>query len=196
MNYLAHCCLVPATPEALAGSLLGDVIHGPDLSHLPAEIERAVRLHRFVDRWTDEHPENLAARSLFKPPLRRFAGIIIDMAYDHFLARNFAALEDRNLLAFSAQVYAALHQYQSLAPARGQARLRYIIDTDLLNQYWHWPSVQKALRGIGSRFSRPTPLTTHVDEITPLLPTLDEHFQRFYPALKIEAAKQWHKLGA
>lgn len=195
MNYLAHCCLVPNTPETLAGSILGDVIHGPSLIHLPPAIARAVRLHRWVDKWTDEHPENLAARQRFLPPLRRFAGIIVDMAYDHFLAREFQRWEGKPLAPFAAEVYQALRTHEHFADNKGRHRLRYIYEHDLLNQYTEWSGVQRALRGIGSRFSRPTPLQDRTDEITPVLPSLYQHFLVFYPQLKAKAAEQWQWLG-
>ena len=194
MNYLAHCCLVPSSPQTLAGSIFGDVVHGRSLAHLPTELAMAIRLHRKVDVWTDAHPENKAARSLFNSPLRRFAGIIIDMSYDHFLARNFESWEHKSLPAFAEAIYAALQQYEHLLDDKGKRQVRYIYQNDLLNQYRQWSGVSLALKGIASRLSRPTALAGDHQEIVTRLPQLEAHFVQFYPQLKHYAHTVWETL--
>ena len=196
MNYLAHCCLVPPNAQTLAGSIFGDVIHGKSLAHLPPQMALAVRLHRKVDVWTDAHPENVAARALFRPPLRRFAGIIIDMSYDHFLAQHFEQIEQKALPAFAAEIYSALKQYEPLVDAKGQRQIRYIYQNDLLNQYREWSGVSRALRGIASRLSRPTALAGDHQEIIQHLPQLHAHFVSFYPQLKQFAQEVWSSFDA
>lgn len=191
MNYLAHCCLVPATPAALAGALLGDLIHGPDLSGLPDEVARSVRLHRAIDRYTDSHPEVLAAKNLLQPPLRRYAGIVVDVAFDHLLSRDFDRWYPRPVADLAAAVYAAIEQYRALAPEKLRPRLDYIASQRLLERYGDGASIGRALAGIGSRLRRANPLTSAGDAVLPLLPIWQGHFERFYPQLQQFAADRW-----
>ena len=196
MNYLAHCCLVPPTAQALAGALLGDLIHGPDLSGLPAEVARSIRLHRAIDRYTDNHPEVMAAKNLLQPPLRRYAGIIVDVAFDHLLSRSFMHWHPEQALPELARaVYAAIADYRLLAPAKTRARLDYIASHRLLEKYGQAESIGKALAGIGSRFTRDNPLSDADPVAIALLPAWQPQFERFYPELKQFAADNWQQLG-
>lgn len=194
MNYLAHCCLVPPTPEALAGALLGDLIHGPDLSALPAEVARSIRLHRAIDRYTDNHPEVIAAKNLLQPPLRRYAGIIVDVAFDHLLTRDFARWHEQPLPELAEKVYAAIRQYRLLAPAATRGRLDYIVSQRLLERYGNPASIGRALLGIGSRLKRDNPLAEAGPVVLPLLPQWQHRFENFYPQLKAFALAEYASL--
>ncbi|NQD36847.1 DUF479 domain-containing protein [Permianibacter sp. IMCC34836] len=194
MNYLAHCCLVPPTAEALAGALLGDLIHGPDLSALPAEVARSVRLHRAIDRYTDNHPYVIAAKNLLQPPLRRYAGIIVDVAFDHLLSKDFARWHHEPLPSLAAKVYAAIAQYRELAPEATRGRLDYIVSQRLLERYENPLSIGRALMGIGSRLKRNNPLAEAGPVVLPLLPQWQERFERFYPELIGFAEEEWARL--
>ena len=197
MNYLAHCCLVPPTAEALAGALLGDLIHGPDLSGLPAEVARSIRLHRAIDRYTDNHPDVIAAKNLLQPPLRRYAGIIVDVAFDHLLSRSFAHWHPTQTLPELAQaVYAAIAEYRLLAPEKTRKRLDYIASHRLLEKYGQAAAISKALAGIGSRFKRDNPLASAGPAVLPLLPQWQPLFVQFYPQLKQFAVDHWQQLSA
>lgn len=191
MNYLAHCCLVPPTAEALAGALLGDLIHGPDLSALPAEVARSVRLHRAIDRYTDNHPDVVSAKNLLQPPLRRYAGIIVDVAFDHLLTRDFARWHDAPLPELAAKVYAAIGHYRLLAPEATRGRLDYIVSQRLLERYDNPLSIGRALMGIGSRLKRDNPLAAAGPVVLPLLPPWQQRFESFYPQLQAFAATSW-----
>jgi len=191
MNYLAHCCLVPPTAEALAGALIGDLIHGPNLSALPNEVARSVRLHRAIDRYTDNHPEVVAAKNLLHAPLRRYAGIIVDVAFDHLLTCDFARWHDEPLPELAEKVYAAIRQYRLLAPETTRPRLDYIIEQRLLERYANPASIGRALAGISTRLRRDNPLASAGPAVLPLLPQWQQHFARFFPELRQFAATHW-----
>ncbi|MEQ1438007.1 ACP phosphodiesterase [Fontimonas sp. SYSU GA230001] len=88
MNFLAHLWLADRSRTSLAGAILGDVIRGTDLSMYPDDIAHGIRLHRRIDAATDRHPLIAAARSRFAPGERRYAGIVLDLACDHVLSRD------------------------------------------------------------------------------------------------------------
>ena len=91
MNYLAHLYLAGPEPEARLGALLGDFVFGQAaLADWGALERREIVIHRRVDRYTDEHPQVVAARRLFAHGRQRYAGIALDVYYDHCLARDWA----------------------------------------------------------------------------------------------------------
>ena len=91
MNFLAHAWLVSAgSDDFLYGNLIADGVKGRDLSDWPAAIAQGVRHHRRVDAWVDSHPSVANARRRAPVAQRRYAGIALDMLWDHFLARDTA----------------------------------------------------------------------------------------------------------
>ena len=94
MNHLAHFFLAPADDEARAGTLLGDFARGADLSGYAPRVELGIRLHRRIDSIVDASPQVAALRTLVEPPLRRYAGILLDVFFDHALIRNWQDLSD------------------------------------------------------------------------------------------------------
>ncbi len=86
MNYLAHFYLSGEDPHWRVGGLMGDFLRGPVPEALPPGVRAGVMLHRRIDAYTDAHPVVGRSRRRVRPALRRFAGIVVDMSYDHFLA--------------------------------------------------------------------------------------------------------------
>ncbi|MDR3418741.1 MAG: ACP phosphodiesterase [Nevskia sp.] len=101
MNYLAHLWLTEQAGLPLAGAVLGDMVHGRLDGHFPRELERSIRLHRRVDVVTDAHPLVAAARTRFGPGARRYAGIVLDVVYDHCLARDWQRYHPQSLAEFA-----------------------------------------------------------------------------------------------
>ena len=112
MNYLAHLYLSEPNEEAWLGSLLGDFVKGPLDGRYNDDITRAIALHRKIDSFTDAHPVVLQSKSRVSAGRRRYAGIMIDMFYDHFLAKYWHEFQDEPLGEFSARIYAILDQRQ------------------------------------------------------------------------------------
>lgn len=108
MNYLAHLALAPRTPQLLAGNLLGDFVKGRESllrARYPQELVDGMMMHRAVDRATDMHPAFRHSRSLLTESRRRFAGIVVDIIYDHFLTLHWQEFFEQSLEDFVESVY-------------------------------------------------------------------------------------------
>ena len=88
MNYFAHLVLSQPTIESTVGNLLGDFARGVDQSKLEPAVLAGLKNHRAVDRFTDSHPEISALRQCFSSKRRRFAGIALDVYFDHLLMNH------------------------------------------------------------------------------------------------------------
>lgn len=184
MNFLAHFHL--AWPEELlvAGGLEGDFHKGPLPGTLPRTLLEGVRLHRAIDAYTDRHPALERTRRLFPEGTRRFAGIMTDLSFDHFLSRHWARFSDTSLERFSSDVYGILdrHADQLSKPARHMAgRLR---EYDVLGRYRHWDMVIASAGRIGGRLRRPNPLHRAEELLAPVQEELEQAFLVFYPQLQ------------
>ncbi|ACO79922.1 hypothetical protein AvCA_37780 [Azotobacter vinelandii CA] len=183
MNYLAHLHLGGPRPADLLGSLYGDFVKGPLQGHWPADIEAAIRLHRRIDAFTDSHPLVLRARSRFPGARRRYAGILLDLFFDHCLARSWADYVQEPLPTFSARVYALLAGEARL-PGRLAELAPRMAQQDWLGSYRDFAVLERVVAGMQRRLSRPEGLDGALDELERLYEPLSEDFQAFYPLLQ------------
>ena len=185
MNYLAHAWLARQSDGAILGALLGDFVFGQAaLRDWPDAVRREIVVHRRIDRYTDAHPDVVSARALFPDGLRRYAGILLDVYFDHLLARDWSRWDGGSLDAFTARVYRVLREHCDRLPPRLRAIAPNMQRNDWLGSYRQRASVDGAVRGIATRLSR------HGERLVECLSLLRAHeaeieaaFERFLPDL-------------
>jgi len=174
VNYLAHLFLSDADDLHLLGNIAGDWIKGPLHTHdLPPRMLEGVRRHRWVDSTTDSHPAVRNARQLFSPARSRAVPIILDMVFDHLLARNWVRYADLPLEAFLHDSYTALERVRPYWPARGRHILPTLMERDLLGRYRDLAVIGDSLEHIAGRLSRDIGLRGALPEIEANLEALD-----------------------
>jgi len=183
MNYLAHLLLADKTSNSLLGSLMGDFVKGPVDEAIPKPLRAAIVQHRRVDSFTDAHTIVKRSKNRISPEFRRYAGILIDVFYDHFLATQWVSFSDQPLNSFTTQVYAHLKQNSHFAPDKMQSTLNYMIHYDLLGSYQQMNGIHQALCGIESRLKRPSQLGRGIIELQQNHDALRADFMDFFPEL-------------
>ncbi|WP_168146273.1 ACP phosphodiesterase [Solimonas marina] len=179
MNFLAHLWLAERRGASLAGSILGDVIRGGDLSAYPAPIAIAVRQHRRIDAATDRHPAVVHLRGGYPDGQRRYAGIVLDLAYDHALALDWGRYSDEPLPAFCTRAGAAIAGAAPWFEQAGGRRSSARGFSDLLLSYAQAEGIDRAVLRTASRLRRPEPLLDAARDWRQQLPAL----RRSLPAL-------------
>ena len=172
MNFLAHLWLADKAGVPLAGAVLGDWFRGPLPDDLPAPLALSVRLHRRVDVETDKHPRVVAARSDFGPGRRRYAGILLDLLYDHALALEWRSLSAEPLDDFAeraARDVGGQGQWfaRSGGPVPSAAGFRA-----LLVSYATEPGLQQAAERTARRLRRPEGMLEAMDDWRARVPAL------------------------
>jgi acyl carrier protein phosphodiesterase len=157
---------------------------------LPAPVIDGLRLHRAVDVYTDAHPDVLAAKALLPPPYRRYGGIMLDMWFDHCLARDFSRWNAQPLDSYSAALRALLHRHDGLLPPALRRFRGYMDAHDLPAGYADRATLGDALSGIGQRLSRANPLDSALPVLVQRDALLQPHFEAFFPQLQ-EFARGW-----
>lgn len=183
MNHLAHALLAGTDPQRVLGSLMGDFVRGAIDPALPEPVGEGIAQHRAIDRYTDAHPQVVAARALFAPPFRRYAGILIDIWFDHLLAGDFTRWSAEPLPDFNARVHRVLEAGGTHLPEGLQRFAHYLRRNDLPLRYRERPMIAQVLAGVGSRLRRDNPLAAGLDAIAPVEPQLQAAFQAFFPDL-------------
>lgn len=189
MNYLAHLHLGGDQPAQLLGSLYGDFVKGPLRGQWPADIEAAILLHRRIDVFTDSHPLVAQAKARFPQARRRYAGIIIDIFFDHCLARDWAIYATEPLGQFSGRVYQVL-QAESQLPERLAQLVPRMSAQDWLGSYRDFAVLELVLEGMQRRLSRAGVLDGAQAELAQLYEPLLGDFREFYPQLQVFAKAQ------
>ncbi len=183
MNFLAHLRLAPEQPLARVGNLMGDFYRGRVDKHLPWPLQEGIRLHRKIDAYTDAHPIVRRSVARVSPARRRFAGIIVDLAYDHFLCVHWARFYSVSRSSFIREVYMQLHAYRSLMPHEMDQVVRRMTQQDWLNRYDDIAVIARALDRIAARFSRPVSLLGGGEEVYRHYHQLESDFLKFFPEL-------------
>ena len=189
MNYLAHLHLGGDAPAQLLGSLYGDFVKGPLDGRWPADIEAAIALHRRIDAFTDSHPLQARARARFPAARRRVAGMLLDLFFDHCLARDWPQYHPQPLQQFTERFYRVLVAEPQL-PGHLQVIAPRMAAQDWLGSYRDFAVLQPVIAGMQRRLSRPQLLDGSLAELERLYEPLSEDFAAFYPALMAFAEAQ------
>lgn len=184
MNYLAHIYLARHSDDAMLGALLGDFVKPHSGEQFSAEMEAEIVTHRKVDSFTDSHPLVLDAKALFEGPRRRYAGILLDVFYDHLLAVNWARYSDVPLESFIARFYRALARRAEVLPANLARAAPYMIEQDWLGSYLQYEGVEIAIHRISTRLSRNGDLLRDgLADVKANYTQLEALFHAFFPDL-------------
>ncbi len=184
MNFLAHAFLAQHSDQAMVGALLGDFVKGDDGDSYPTEIAREIRLHRQIDSYTDGHPVVRDGLALFPEGRRRFAGIILDIFYDHRLSQRWRVYSALDREAFIARFYRALDAHMELLPDRLAEIAPYIIRQDWLGSYHDYAGVEATVRRVSKRLTRQGDrMRAGLENLQANYDALAEGFDRFFPDL-------------
>jgi acyl carrier protein phosphodiesterase len=183
MNFLAHLRLAGARDEALLGGMLGDFVKGSPEGRFSPAVADGIRLHRAIDSFADGHPFTRASRSRISPARRRFAGVIVDVCYDHFLCRHWRRFYPEELDAFARRAYGVLSANRALLPERLTRVLPRMIAENWLAGYVHLERVGDALDRMTRRLTRGSAFMRSVEEIEASYAALEADFLAFFPDL-------------
>ena len=184
MNHLAHVFLAPDSPEARVGSILGDFTRGVDLSALPASVRQGVRHHRSVDSYTDHHPDVLASKQVFSRQRRRFAGVALDILYDHFLLKHWERFSAIDQDAFIRRIYSELQAKEHLMPDKMARVTRRMVWNDWFGAYQDLENIGYALDRVAGRIRFSNQFTGMIMEIRAHQDELEQNFLSFFPDLQ------------
>jgi acyl carrier protein phosphodiesterase len=193
LNYLSHLLFAGTSEDALLGSLLGDFVKGSTKGRFSAAVSDAILLHRKIDSFADAHMVTRRSRSRISPLRRRFAGIIVDVCYDHFLSRHWRDFSMIDLQSFVERVYVVLRKNRDLLPERLSRILPCMISENWLGSYIHLERVGVALDRIAGRLSRGGLFISAVTEIEANYEAMQIDFLAFFPDLAAFCTEWKHR---
>ena len=184
MNFLAHFLLSHQTPELVVGSFLGDFVRGKRYQTYAPAIGRGILLHREIDRFTDAHPVFRQSKRRLVPEQGHYAGVVVDVFYDHLLARRWEHYSEEPLPEFAQRMYAILREHHNQLPLLAQRVLGYMETHDWLANYAHPEAIARTLSGMQQRANFPNRMGREVADLKSNKRLYGQEFQEFFTQLR------------
>lgn len=190
MNFLAHLYLAAPTDASRIGNLLGDFARGTPESlrdRFPPEVLDGIVMHRKLDRFTDGHPAFHEARDLLAPERRRFAGIVVDVIFDHFLSIHWTEFSDQPLPDFLQEIYDAFDRHPDWLGEELGPLVPRIKQENWLMSYATLDGIALTFGRIASRSPRLAPIAGTRDDLVAHYQSFDRAFHEFFPDVRAYA---------
>ncbi|MFA0810449.1 acyl carrier protein phosphodiesterase [Microbulbifer epialgicus] len=189
MNYLAHLLLSGPEARWRLGGLLGDFVKGPLKGERPADIEAGIKLHRRIDATTDLHGAYRDALAHLDPKWRRYAGIALDIWFDHLLAQNWQVWHPQDLEDFCAECWRDFRNDSRYIPPRAKEFMVRAEQFKLLQSYREERVIGLTLERVGQRLRHPVALQEVLPELSAGRETLEHNFNKLMNDLNLEALR-------
>lgn len=196
MNYLAHIYLSGENPRIQIGNFMGDGIRGKEYKHFHPDIQIGVLLHREIDTFTDMHPIFRKSKYRLVPKYNHFSGIIIDMFYDHFLAKHWSLYHHIPLNEYAKKFYETLATFENELNQKTKNILPYITKYNWLERYQYLIELQSILSQMDQRFSFPSKMNESVELLHKQYDLFEDEFFKFFRELMIFSEKKKIELEA
>lgn len=183
MNYLAHAYLARHSVPHLVGNFIADFVKGKKAYQYDQGILEGILMHRKIDEYTDNHRIFRKSRDRIKQKYRHYSGVVIDLFYDHFLAKNWQTYERTSLEKFAEYVYAVIEDHKYIIPDDAQNVIPHMVKFNWLVNYQSIEGIDRSLKGLSKR----TPYDSKMDEAARDLirhyDNLEKDFSIFFPEI-------------
>ena len=183
MNFLAHLYLSPGEEEIVFGNFIADSVKGKVFETYTNTIQRGILLHREIDRFTDQHEIFKLSKARLSPKYRMYSGVIVDIFYDHFLAKNWHLYSDKELKSFVSETYLMLIKHFRILPPRSKRILPFMIAQNWLVNYSNLDDLRRVFRGMSRRTSNSAGMLNSVDDLEEYYDLFENEFKLFFPEI-------------
>jgi acyl carrier protein phosphodiesterase len=191
LNYLAHLFLAGTDPEIILGNFIADHVKGSDILKYSENIRKGISMHRAIDTFTDQHPVVKQSIARLRADFRKYAGVIVDMYYDHYLSAQWNEYSHTDLDSFTKTRYDILNTFQSVLPARSARLLFYMEKQNWLLSYGSFDGLQQAFNGMSRRTTFESRMELAVVNLKAGYPEFRHEFRQFFPELQSYVQKNY-----
>ena len=183
MNFLAHLYLSGDRDLLKIGNFMADGIHGRNFDGFPLEIQKGIVLHREIDTFTDAHPIFRQSTKRLHPNYHHYSGIIVDIFYDHFLAKNWSNYSDETLADFTERFYQSLRDNYDVLHEKTKKILPYLIQQNWLMSYQTVEGIENVLVKMDTRMKRDSNMRLSIAELRTFYLEFEQEFTVFFKEL-------------
>lgn len=191
MNFLAHLYLSGNHEGLMVGNFMADQVKGSILNHLPDDVRAGVMLHRKIDHFTDNHPVVALSKTRMRPRFGKYAPVVADLYYDHFLASLWENYSSESLHDFSNRCYDIILQHHTFLPTRTYDMLKnYMIPNNWLVTYASLDGIGRALTGMSRRARFPSGMEFGGEELQLNYENYRSEFLLFFEELRLYVGEE------
>ncbi len=184
MNYLAHIYLSGSNEQLMIGNFIADSVKGEKWKTYDLEVQKGIKLHRAIDAFTDTHEIVKNSKKILWERYRHYNAVIIDIFYDHFLAKNWQEYHQTNLKEFVDKTYFILTKNKEILPEQTQLFFQYMVKNNWLYNYQYIEGIKKVMTGMARRTSFESGMENSTEELVKYYDEFASDFKSFFPLLK------------
>ncbi len=163
--------------------MIADFINNKQVAFYSPEVQAGIKLHRFIDTYTDQHPVVRQGTERLRPTQGKYAPVVIDILYDHLLAVNWDKYSTMSLAEFAQKQYVLLEENLKILPKKLQKNLPKMISGNWLEGYGKEKGIRYTLERMDERTKFPSSFVTAFDTLQESFVLFENEFNTFYPEL-------------
>ncbi|MGH2664636.1 ACP phosphodiesterase [Flavobacterium sp.] len=195
MNFLAHIYLSGDNDLMKIGNFMADGIRGNDYMNFPEEIKKGILLHRAIDTFTDAHPMYRKSKHRLHQKYGHYAGVIMDIVYDHFLAKNWFAYTDEPLDDYADRFYQSLKDNYDSLTEKTKGMLPYMMARNWLLSYATLAGLEMILFQMDHRTKNRVHMQEAIVELQEYYSDFESEFTSFFAELQLHCHEKINSLN-
>jgi acyl carrier protein phosphodiesterase len=195
MNFLAHIYLSGENDFIKIGNFMADGIRGNDYLEYPSDVQKGILLHRAIDTFTDAHPIFRKSKHRLHEKYGHYSGVIIDILYDHFLAKNWKNYSEVPLEEYAQNFYSILHENYEMLNTKTKKLIPYMIARNWLVSYASIEGIQTILFQMDHRTKNRVHMQNAVHELQEFYEAFENEFTQFFEELQLFCIQKTKELN-
>jgi len=190
MNFLSHLYLAGNSDGLIIGNFIADSVKGSDFNSFSEEIQQGILLHRKIDTFTDAHPVVEQSKQRLREKYRKYAGVIVDIYYDHYLAIDWNTYSPVSLEVFTESIYTLVQNNQAILPVKSVQFTRYMLEHNILYGYSKLEGIERVLKGMARRTTFESNMEHAIHDLREHFSLFENEFKQFFPELQQYVAEE------
>lgn len=184
MNFLAHLLLSNNDDDLMIGNFIADSVRSSEFDQFKPEVVEGIKLHQKIDFFTDHHSVVERSKERLRPVQGKYSPVVVDILYDHFLAKNFGEHSDKPLVQFADDAYSLFRRRWDELPSQVQYMLPYMERGNWLVNYANRKGMEQVFSGMSRRASFENEMKDAVDQMFEDYELFKGEFDQFFPELR------------
>ena len=183
MNFLAHTYLSGGNEQIIVGNFMGDYVKGKNYMLFPEQVKKGILIHRDIDTFTDMHEVTRRSKQRLASRYHKYAGIIIDIFYDHFLASLWDSYSTLPLSEFVSRTYDLLKRNYKVLPDSIKRWFPTFLENNWMMAYAQVEGIELVLERMSANTSLPNHSAFAVEVLRQQYSVFMEDFLEFFPEI-------------
>jgi len=163
---------------------MADSIHGRRPESFPPGICKGIMLHRAIDTFTDSHSVFRQTTKKLHARYHHYAGVIADVYYDHYLAKNWHNYHPEPLEKFADDFYLLLTDNFEVLAEQTQQMVPHMIRNNWLVGNASLDGIARTLAQIDRRTGNKSGMTNAINELKEFYTEFEQEFTTFFEDIR------------